>query len=104
MNLELIQDFKKIIQQIYGTRLAKIILYGSYARGDFHAESDIDFLVVLNDAQIKSFQELRKMNEYLYDLQLKHEMIISHQPTTLQRYQQNDTLFYRTIREEGIEV
>ena len=44
------------------------------------------------------------MNEYLYDLQLKYEMIISHQPTTLERYQQNDTLFYRTVRKEGIEI
>lgn len=104
MSSDLIQDFKKIIQQIYGARLAKVILYGSYARGDFHAESDIDFLVVLKDSYIKPFQELRKMNEYLYDLQLKYEMIISHQPTTLQHYEQTDTLFYRTIRKEGIEI
>ena len=57
MNLELIQEFKKTIQQIYGSRLAKIVLYGSYARGDFHTESDIDFLVVLKDTEIKSFHE-----------------------------------------------
>jgi predicted nucleotidyltransferase len=44
--------FKEIMQELYGERLSKIILYGSYARGDFHEESDIDFLVVLNDEEI----------------------------------------------------
>lgn len=100
----LIDEFKQTIKSLYGSRLAKIVLYGSYARGDFGAESDIDFLVILHDSHIKTFQELRKMNEYVYDLQLKYDILISHQPTTLKRYEQTDTLFYRLIRKEGIEI
>lgn len=34
--------------QLYGKRLNKIILYGSYARGDYTDESDIDIMIVLN--------------------------------------------------------
>ena len=35
-----------------------MILYGSYARGDFNEESDIDFLVWLNDEEVRAVKEL----------------------------------------------
>ena len=38
-----IKDFTETMKNHYGARLSKIILYGSYARGDFNEESDIDF-------------------------------------------------------------
>ncbi|MCY7349633.1 MAG: nucleotidyltransferase domain-containing protein [Cytophagaceae bacterium] len=38
-------EFVQRMQQHYGKRLARVVLYGSYARGDFHAESDVDLLV-----------------------------------------------------------
>jgi len=51
-------DVIRIMQDVYGDRLDKIILYGSYARGDFHDESDIDYLVVLNDENVSTFMEV----------------------------------------------
>ncbi len=48
------QAVKSELQTLYGKRLAKLILYGSYARGDQHEGSDIDFLVVLKDDDIKT--------------------------------------------------
>jgi len=50
----LTQAVKSELQTLYGKRLAKLILYGSYARGDYHEGSDIDFLVVLKDDDIKT--------------------------------------------------
>ena len=38
----LIKQYVNEIKQIYGTHLRQIILYGSYARGDFRPDSDID--------------------------------------------------------------
>jgi uncharacterized protein len=52
------RDVTRLMQRVYGDRLAKIILYGSYARGDFHEESDIDYLVVLYDQQVSAFMEV----------------------------------------------
>lgn len=37
-----INDFIKKTENLLGNRLKKIILYGSYARGDFNISSDID--------------------------------------------------------------
>jgi predicted nucleotidyltransferase len=43
----LLNETLSTLRSIYGERLAKIILYGSYARGEQTPESDIDLLVVL---------------------------------------------------------
>ncbi|MCD8077155.1 MAG: nucleotidyltransferase domain-containing protein, partial [Lachnospiraceae bacterium] len=36
------------VRQIYGNHLRKIILYGSYARGDFREDSDVDVMILLD--------------------------------------------------------
>ena len=36
------------VKKIYGTHLKSIILYGSYARGDFTPESDVDIMVLVD--------------------------------------------------------
>ena len=42
---------KKGLQKLYGPRLKGLVLYGSYARGEATADSDIDVAVILDDYQ-----------------------------------------------------
>jgi hypothetical protein len=42
-------EFKAALQSLYGDRLNGIVLFGSYARGDYDEESDIDLMMLLND-------------------------------------------------------
>ncbi len=95
---------KEQLQLLYGDRLAKVILYGSYARGDFHEESDIDFLVVLKDEEIAVGKELFFMSDALFHLILNQGIHISHHPTTLERLNTSQFLFYKNVRKEGIEI
>ncbi|MBA2295376.1 MAG: nucleotidyltransferase domain-containing protein [Actinobacteria bacterium] len=37
------------LRRLYGARLREVVLFGSWARGDADAESDIDLLVVLDE-------------------------------------------------------
>ncbi len=100
----LIADFKKTVSDYYGERLAKIILYGSYARGDFHEESDIDFLVVLKDGEIRKFRETIQMSEVVHPLMFKHDITISYHPYSLGKYLSEESPFLFWIRKQGIEV
>ncbi|MFN0036729.1 MAG: nucleotidyltransferase domain-containing protein [Saprospiraceae bacterium] len=95
---------KAQLQLLYGDRLAKVILYGSYARGDFHEESDIDFLVVLKDEEINIGAELRFMSDPIFDISFQNHIAISKHPTTLARFENSQFLFYKNIRKEGVEI
>jgi predicted nucleotidyltransferase len=95
---------KERLLALYGDRLAKVILYGSYARGDFHEESDIDFLVVLKDEEIRAGEEILNMSRVLAPLNLTYNIIISKHPTTVRQLTQSPFLFYQNIRKEGVEV
>ena len=41
------------IKKIYGTHLRKIILYGSYARGDYRPDSDVDIMILLDISDLE---------------------------------------------------
>lgn len=43
----LLTDYLAEIQKIYGLHLKSVILYGSYARGDYTPESDVDIMILL---------------------------------------------------------
>ena len=50
----IIQEFTEQAKAHYGDRLSKIILFGSYARGEAHEDSDVDLLLLLNDGEVSS--------------------------------------------------
>jgi len=60
-----LQRFKGALDAIYGDRIAKVVLFGSRARGDAHTDSDYDVAVFL-----KSLPDSRKEVERLADLRV----------------------------------
>jgi predicted nucleotidyltransferase len=99
-----IKDFTETMKNHYGDRLSKIILYGSYARGDFNEESDIDFLVLLNDEEVRTSKELLNTYKLLYHLTLKNNIEVSMSAASLQKYELATKAFYQFIKKEGITV
>ena len=45
---DLLNGYIVELQNIYGKHLQSVILYGSYARGDFTKDSDVDIMILLN--------------------------------------------------------
>lgn len=43
--------FRAALNELYGTRLERVVLFGSRARGDARDDSDYDIAVFLNDLQ-----------------------------------------------------
>jgi predicted nucleotidyltransferase len=94
--------FKSNLEQLYGTRLSRLVLFGSYARGEETEESDIDFLVVLKDKNISVFSEIEKINNKIYNIVLESGKIISFVPTTEDKFEKSSNYFYGRIKQEGI--
>jgi len=101
MRTELIlKELKSELQSIYGKKLAEIILYGSYARGNGTSQSDIDILVVLN-GKIKAGQEIDRMINIINELNLKHNLLISVIPISLDEYESIKSPLILNIKREG---
>lgn len=41
--------FRAALDQLYGDRVERVVLFGSRARGDAHDDSDYDIAVFIND-------------------------------------------------------
>ena len=89
---------------VFGDRAKKIILYGSYARGDFNNNSDIDIIILtdLNSEEMPEYQD--KIWDYAYEIESKNNIIVSVLVKNLDRY--NYLLealpFYMNIQKEGV--
>ena len=47
---DLLKQYVNKIKAIYGSHLKTVILYGSYARGDYREDSDIDIMILLRNS------------------------------------------------------
>ena len=76
----LLDQYTEILQKIYGKHLKKVILYGSYARGDYRDDSDIDIMILvdMSDIELKSYGE--KLSYMTYDFNLDHDIDIKPLP------------------------
>lgn len=92
---------KKVISDYYRQRLQNIILYGSYARGDFSEQSDIDILVVLNEMQ-SEMKEIDTLAELKTDILIESDIYISTNPVSADKLNNSEFTFYKNIRNEGV--
>lgn len=97
-------ELKSSLRELFGDRLEELILFGSYARKEAREDSDIDFLLVLNDPSINPFKVIRKTSCILNDLLLRHGKVISLCATDKSTWTNLPTYFYKTVKSEGILV
>ncbi len=97
---------KSASEQLYGSKLKKIILFGSYARGDNVDESDIDIMIVL-DCNTEEIRALRSITaEMASDISLEYEVFLSILLRNRKYYEDNVEIlpFYKNIAREGVTI
>ncbi len=94
------------LRDLLGSRLSKVILYGSYARGDNHDHSDVDvmILVKMTDAEIKRIEN--DVYDMAFEIEIETGIDISPIIKNQEQYEYwVDTLpFYRNVRDEGVVI
>ncbi len=99
-----LQGFLKTAKQNHGNKIEKIILFGSYARGEATEESDIDILVITRGNR---FEMQKNLSEIAVDILLKTGEYISAKAVSTEEYsfmKKIKTGFYQNIDKEGVIV
>ena len=98
--------FAEEAKKVFGEKIRQIILYGSCARGDFQADSDIDILLLLSVPKENLASERKKIFAIADALDLEYEVVLA---PVLQSYEVYQTYlpvsaYYQNVQKEGVKI
>lgn len=99
----IVTELRPRLQMLYGERLVHVVLYGSQARGDAAAGSDIDMLVVLR-GPVNAGAEIERTGGTVADLFLRFDEVITCVFIDESSYRHRQGPLLHNIRREGIVV
>ncbi len=100
----LMEQYISEIKKIYGPHLKKVILYGSYARGDFRTDSDVDLMILLDLSELDLKAYSQKLSYMTYDFNLDHDLDIKPIAKSEEHFRKwiVNYPFYANIQKEGM--
>jgi predicted nucleotidyltransferase len=92
-------------KMLLGDKLERVLLYGSYARGDYDDESDIDIMILARISAADRWKTRLTFSDLVDSLGLEHDVLISvHVQDRDTFYKWLDVLpFYQNIIRDGVE-
>ena len=97
----LLAELRRRFEALYGPRLVNLILYGSHARGDAEAGSDIDALVVLR-GPVSTCEEIARTINDVADISLEHNEAVTCVFVSEEQFEQERSPLLLNVRREGV--
>ena len=98
--------FAQNVRKLIGKNLSKILVYGSYARGDYNENSDIDIMILtsLPENKIEPIEDA--LYDIAFDFMMEYEIQISVIVNNEEhfKYWLGALPFYDNVEREGIEI
>lgn len=96
----------KAAKDSLGNKLDKVILYGSYARGDYDDESDIDIMVLADIPRESRGTERERIRSIIGWLELEYNVVLSLKVTDCMTFYTflEEIPFYLNVLKEGVEL
>ena len=98
---KVLRKLRRELEGIYGPRLRGVYLFGSRARGEAEAESDVDVLIVL-DRLDRYGVELERTGEAASRLSIEAGLSISRVFVSEREWRESQSPFFQNVREEGV--
>lgn len=102
----LLQETRESLFKIFGNKLEDVVLYGSYARGDYDSESDIDVMALVDMERDALNKYRRRVSDFANDIDLKYDVLLSiklQDKKSFDKYK-NSIPIYRNIEKEGLRL
>jgi hypothetical protein len=100
---QIARDVARDLRRLYDDRLSSVLLFGSWARGDAHPESDIDLLVVL-DRVDSVWDELRRMDPVLWRHSFDNDTVVTALPVATRDVDERKRPVLVRAHAEGLRV
>ena len=97
----ILREFRDGLEQIYGARLVRLVLFGSQARDEAEPGSDIDVMVVLQGL-VNPHEEIRRLSTFKSELCLKYDVVVSCVYISEAEYRQSGSPLLLNVRREGV--
>lgn len=93
-------------KRLLGDKLDAVILYGSYARGDYDDESDIDIMVRIKCSRDELINYLTIFTKFTSRLSIENDITVSVSVVDTESFEKfkNHLQYYLNIQKEGIRV
>ncbi len=99
---QIVDSLRKESERALGKNLLGMFLFGSYARGDFAGDSDIDVLIVVNEPLSKEMKE--EMSRIISTLSLENDVVIAGIIYEKHFFDNVQSPFILNVKEEGIKL
>lgn len=101
--IQLVRRIKNYLIERYGEKVRNVILYGSYARGQFTENSDIDILVLVDDT-LNPFEVRENLSDLLLDILLDEEELVSVIVLPESFLENYNYPFMINVKKEGVKI
>jgi len=94
------------LKQLYGSDLDKVILYGSYARGDYREYSDIDVMALVKSSE----EQIKELHDDLIDIRsdlgIEYDVVLSVYVKNKEYFDRwkEHMPYFRNVATEGVEI
>lgn len=100
----LLAKYLSAIKRIYGVHLKRVTLYGSYARGDYTAESDVDIMILVDLEENEMDQYSDALSELGFEYNVEHDIWMMPVVKNIEHFHHWEAVypFYKNVQKEGV--
>lgn len=97
------QQVAMLYRSVYGDDIVAIFLYGSYARGNYDEESDIDIVAIVKGERFELQNKLKLIWDKSADVGIENDVVVSPAVIPFDEYEEYKEIlpYYMNIRKEG---
>ena len=99
----ILAEFRRTMQELYGTRIERVVLYGSRARGEARPDSDYDIAVFLRNLSSR-WQEVRRIADVELSVLDETGATVHAMPYPAESWRDRSSPLMHEIRKDGIDL